>query len=150
MIGINNQLPWHLPEDLKRFKALTISKPIIMGRKTYESLGRPLPQRPNIIISRNLNFTAENCYVVNSLNAAITKAKEFNTEEIMIIGGAEIFKQALPLATHMYLTIIAQDIAGDSYFPEFNLNEWQEIDRSAFFQHLTLQYYFINYMKNSY
>lgn len=127
VIGNKNQLPWHLPADLRHFKELTLGKPIIMGRKTFESIGKPLPQRRNIIITHNTNFNFSGCEAVHSLEEALTLAK--NDNEIMIIGGANIFAQALPLARRMYLTILDQDFEGDAYFPKWNEQEWKIIER---------------------
>ena len=147
-IGKNNQLLWHLPADLKHFKAITTGHAVVMGRKTYESIGRPLPNRTNIVISRNADFKAEGCLVVNSLEEAIKeckakseKVKEGNLENtlhftlspftLFIIGGAEIYRQALPLTDKIYLTEVKVDLEGDAYFPELRTEEWKEIARNA-------------------
>ncbi len=133
VVGINNKLPWHLPEDLKYFKRTTTGKAIIMGRKTYDSIGRPLPNRTNIVITRNSDFKAEGVKVVSSLEAAIELAKEVNyingIEEVMIIGGASIYETALPIADRLYLTHVHADVKGDAYFPEVNFAQWQEVAR---------------------
>ncbi len=126
-IGINNRLPWHLPADLQHFKKLTLGKPIIMGRKTYESIGKPLPGRRNIVISRNPQFTAPGCEVVPSLEAALTLTD--SVEEVMIIGGAQLIAETLPLADRLYLTLIHQDFEGDCFFPDWNPQQWQQINR---------------------
>ena len=118
VIGCENQLPWHLPNDLKHFKQLTLNKPVIMGRKTYESLGKPLPNRRNVIITRNKNYQASGCEIFSSLQEAIDK---IDAPEIIIIGGESIYTQALPLATHLYLTFVDAEIQGDTFFPEINL-----------------------------
>lgn len=121
MIGKDNKMPWHLPADLKRFKAVTMAKPIVMGRKTYESIGRPLPGRQNVIISRNPDYKAEGCEVVNSIDAAIELLSD--DEEIMIIGGGFLYSQMLEKADKLYLTLIDLEIDGDTCFPEYeNLN----------------------------
>jgi dihydrofolate reductase len=126
VIGNQNKLPWHFPEELKYFRKVTLGKPVIMGRKTFESLGnRPLPDRKNIILSRDKNFSATDCIVVDSPEAAI-KAVE-KEREIMVIGGAQVYQQFLPLATRLYLTIIHQEYVGDAYFPTVNWNEWESI-----------------------
>lgn len=125
VIGINNQLPWHLPADLKYFKQTTMGKPIIMGRKTFEEVGRLLPGRPNIMITRQANYIHEGLYIVPSLDAAIEKAKSFNADEIFITGGGEIFKQALPVVDRVYITRVHATVDGDAYFPEFNTTGWQ-------------------------
>lgn len=126
VIGKNNTLPWHLPADLKHFKTITMGKPILMGRKTYDSIGKPLPGRQNIILTRNTNLSFPGCLVISDIKALPT---ELTTQEIMIIGGAEIFQQFLPQAQHLYLTFIHADINGDTYFPEWNADEWIEIAR---------------------
>ena len=127
IIGVDNKLPWKLSADLKRFKAITSRKPVIMGRKTFESIGKPLPNRINIIITRDKNYKADGCIVVNSPEQALNAAK--GSEEIIIIGGEQIFKMFLPKADKMYLTFIDKDFEGDAYFPEYIENEWKEIFR---------------------
>ena len=112
---------------MKRFRELTSGKSIIMGRKTFESIGRPLPNRINIIITRDKNYKASGCVVVNSSEDALSAAK--GSEEIMIIGGSQAYKEFLPMAEKMYLTFIDADFEGDSYFPEYNKSEWKEIFR---------------------
>jgi dihydrofolate reductase len=129
VIGRDNQLIWHLPKDLRMFKNLTTGHPIIMGRKTFESIGKPLPNRTSIIISRNTDFVAEGCIVVNSLADAIAEARKIETQETFIIGGAEIYKIALPMCDKIYLTRVYHNFEGDTFFPEIKLNEWQEIKR---------------------
>src|SRR5690349_21170892 len=116
VVGINNQLPWHLSADLKRVKALTMGHHLIMGRKTFESIGRPLPGRTNVIITRDRNYQAEGCVVVGSLMEALDKAKEDN--EAFIFGGGEIFKEGLPKVNKIYMTRIHQHFEGDTHFPE--------------------------------
>ena len=136
VIGINNNLPWHLSEDLKYFKRVTMGKPIIMGRKTFESIGRPLPGRTNIVITRNKNYQAEGIKVVHSLKTAMELCNSIAVidggDEAMVIGGAELYTEALPLADYLYLTEVHADVQGDAYFPEFNRNDWQEIARDNF------------------
>jgi len=136
VVGINNTLPWHLPEDLKYFKRTTSGKAIIMGRKTYDSIGRPLPNRTNIVISRNSDFHAEGVRVVASLEAAIELAKEVNfindVQEVMVIGGASIYEAALPIADRLYLTHVHAEIEGDAYFPEVNFKQWLEVSREDY------------------
>lgn len=127
VIGKDNQMPWHLPVDLAWFRQNTLGKPVIMGRKTYESIGRLLPKRPNIILSRS-GFTVEGAYAAQSLEQAVELAKNIaNTEEIMIIGGGELFKQALPMAERLYLTEIQADIEGDTFF-EFDEQNWELVE----------------------
>ena len=124
VIGVNNQLPWRLPGDLQRFKAITMGKPIVMGRKTFDSIGKPLPGRRNIVISRRVNLAIEGCIVVNSLQGAVDAVDR--AEEIMVIGGADIYRQALPLAQRIYLTRVHAHIEGDASFPQLG-PEWREI-----------------------
>jgi dihydrofolate reductase len=127
VIGNTNALPWHLPADLKHFKALTLHKPIIMGRKTFASIGRPLPQRRNIVISQQPNWLAPGCEVASSLTAALRLTQD--DAEVMVIGGAQIFAQALPLAERLYLTLIDYAFEGDVFFPPWDAAEWQEMER---------------------
>ncbi len=124
VIGQNNALPWHIPEDLKFFKRTTMGHPIAMGRKTWDSIGRPLPGRENIVITRNSSFSCDSCTVLHSVDAFVEhcKAKE---EEVFVIGGAEIFKLVLPYADRLYLTQIHAEFAGDTYFPPLNMVEWK-------------------------
>lgn len=129
VIGRDNQLIWHLPKDLKQFKNLTTGHPIIMGRKTFESIGKPLPNRTSIIISRNTNFAVEGCIVVNSLEDAILEAQKIESEEAFIIGGAEIYKIAMPLSDKIYLTRVYHNFEGDTFFPVIDLDIWQETKR---------------------
>ena len=117
VIGYENAMPWHLPGDLQYFKKMTMGKPVIMGRKTFESIGRPLPGRRNIVITRNEAYNAESIEVVTSLEAAIVLAGD--VEEIMIIGGEQIFTQSLPLADRLYITLINHTFTGDTYFPPY-------------------------------
>lgn len=130
VIGSGNQLPWKLSADLKRVKALTMGHHLIMGRKTYESIGRPLPGRTNVIITRNGSYAPEGCVVVNSLAAALELAKE--DSEAFVFGGGEIFREALPLVNKIYLTKVHCVIDGDTHFPELTSSEWIELDREEF------------------
>lgn len=126
VIGINNSLPWKLPADMKWFRQHTLGKPVIMGRKTFESFGgKPLPDRPNIVITRDETYQAPNAITVNSIDAALTAAKD--AEEVMIIGGASFYEQMLPRADRLYLTFIHENIEGDAWFPEFDLKQWKEV-----------------------
>jgi len=127
VIGIKNALPWNLPADMEHFRQKTRGKPVIMGQKTFESIGKPLPGRTNIIITLDKNYKVPGCLVVHSLEESLKTAKEF--EEVMIIGGASIYKQFLSLANRMYLTLVHGDFNGDFYFPEWDYNEWQETER---------------------
>ena len=128
VIGRGNQLPWHLPADLKHFKQLTTGKPILMGRKTWESIGRPLPERTNIVITRDTDYTAAGCVVVHSLEAAL-RAAEHN-DEVMVIGGSELYRQVLPEVSTIYLTRVHADIDGDAFFPKLDESEWREAERT--------------------
>ena len=128
VIGNDNTLIWHLPADLKNFKRLTTGSAIIMGRKTYESIGKPLPNRRNIIITRDENYKVDNCEIVNSLEEALLIC----FENCFIIGGGEIYKQVLPIADEIYLTLIDEDFEGDTYFPEIKEEEWFEVSKEYF------------------
>ncbi len=128
VIGRNNELPWHLPADLQHFKRTTMGKPILMGRKTWESIGRPLPGRTNIVITRDTAYRAEGCVVVNSIDAALEAAGE--QDEVMVIGGAEFYRQVLPRTDTIYLTRVHATISGDTRFPELSADEWLEVERS--------------------
>ncbi|WP_239614430.1 dihydrofolate reductase [Cohnella mopanensis] len=125
-IGIDNQLPWRLPADMKYFKQNTIGKPVLMGRKTYESLGRPLKDRTNVILSRTLQQAPEGCELVSSIEEAIAK---YNDVELMVIGGADIYAQMLEQADRLQLTEIGQPFEGDAFFPEYDKREWKLISR---------------------
>lgn len=126
VIGRDNRLPWHLPNDLKHFKALTLGKPMLMGRKTWESLPGILPGRRHIIISRNPNYQAAGAELATDLEAAIRLAGP--VEDIMLVGGAQLYAQALPLAERLYLTLVEAEPAGDAFFPEFDPSTWEPVD----------------------
>ncbi|KON87516.1 dihydrofolate reductase [Sporosarcina globispora] len=128
VIGKDNKLPWHLPEDLKFFKRTTMGHPIAMGRKTWDSIGRPLPGRENIVITRNESFSCEGCTVLNSIDE-LQKYSGEKEDEIFVIGGAEIFKAILPAADRLYLTMIYDQFEGDTYFPEVDMSEWDLLSR---------------------
>ena len=127
VIGRGNRMPWHIAEDLKRFKALTMGHPVLMGRKTFESIGKALPGRDNIVITRSRDFTAAGCRVVHSLEEALAAAQ--SAAEVFVIGGAEVYAIALPLASRLQLTEVDVSIEGDAYFPEFRRNAWREVAR---------------------
>ncbi|OHA04290.1 MAG: hypothetical protein A2934_02060 [Candidatus Sungbacteria bacterium RIFCSPLOWO2_01_FULL_47_10] len=133
LIGVKNGIPWHLPADLWHFKSLTVGKPIIMGSTTHETIGKPLPERVNIVITRKKDYLAEGCVIVSSVEGAIAAAenalKEMSGNEIMIIGGGEVYRQFLHRANRMYLTRIDYEFHGDTYFPEWSPDEWQEVSR---------------------
>jgi dihydrofolate reductase len=130
VIGLEGGMPWHISADLKHFKAVTMGKPIVMGRKTYESIGRALPGRSNILVTRQADYEAKNVIVAGSMDVALEAAGD--VEEVMIIGGAEIYRAALPRAARIYLTEVASAPEGDVYFPRFNRDEWQETAREDF------------------
>ncbi len=130
VIGAAGKLPWRLSEDLKRFKALTMGKPIVMGRKTFESIGRPLPGRQNIVITRQAGFAADGCDVVDSPESAISAAND--ADEIMIIGGGHIYECFLPLAERMYLTRVHTEVSGDAFLPICSDSDWRESSRTTF------------------
>ncbi len=130
VIGVNNKLPWHLPADLKHFKQVTMGRPIIMGRKTYESIGRPLPGRKNIVITHDQEYQAPGCLVFNSIEDALEACED--NEEIFLIGGAQLFESMLPRIQTIYLTIVHADISGDVYFPELKKEEWHETQKQTF------------------
>ena len=142
-IGKNNKIPWHIPEDLKHFKEITMGHPVIMGRKTFESIGRPLPDRTNIVVTRDVNFKAPGCTIVHSLDEAINKAKEI-VEEIFIIGGAEIFRQSIDKADKLYVTIIDKEFDVDTYFPDYEqkfmkVAEVKQSNNDFSFQYIVLK-----------
>lgn len=136
-IGIENRLPWHLPEDLKFFKKTTLGKPIIMGRKTFESIGKPLPGRSNIVITRNDAWCHEGVEVVNTLNSALEEAQKAcekdGVDEAVIIGGEQIYRLALECVNRLYITRVKAVIEGDAFFPEFNSSNWRIADKSEHF-----------------
>lgn len=145
-IGGNNDLLWRIPEDLKRFKALTMGKLCIMGRKTFESIGKPLPGRRFVIITRDRNYKVEGCEVVSSLEAALALAAR--EEETMIIGGGEIYRQALALTDKIYLTRVLEQFEGDTFFPELAEHQWREVYKSDVLETLAgLKYQFIDLIK---
>ncbi len=119
VIGKDNALPWHIPEDLQHFKEVTLGHPVIMGRKTFESIGRLLPKRMNIIVTRDASYKVEGATTVNSLVQAVEIAKNYDKDEVFVIGGGQIFEQAMKLADRLYLTVVHQEIEGDVLFPEY-------------------------------
>jgi len=127
VIGRDNDLPWRLPNDLLHFKALTLGKPIVMGRKTFQSIGRPLPQRTNIVLTRDPAYQAPGCTVCASLEDALRLVSQ--EPEVMIIGGAAIYRLALPRADRIYLTEVHADLDGETRFPELDLSEWTQVGR---------------------
>lgn len=130
VIGNNDSLPWQLSADLKNFKKITMGKPIVMGRKTHESIGRPLPGRENIILTRDNHYQAKGCTVLNSMDEIFDHCRDI--EEVMITGGAEIYNMSLAQVTHLYLTEVHAEIEGDTFFPEFDQSEWKEVSRENY------------------
>jgi len=128
VIGRDNRLPWRLPADLRHFKRVTLGKPILMGRKTYESIGRPLPERTNIVVTRDHAYVAPGCVVVHSIESALKAAD--GHEEVMVIGGTDFYWQLLPKADRIYLTLVHEEFEGDALFPELNVGEWREVERT--------------------
>jgi dihydrofolate reductase len=148
VIGKDNELPWHIPEDLAYFKKMSMGKAMVMGRKTFDSIGRPLPGRLNIIVTRNRAYTAEGAIVVHDLQEAIAKAQEFS-DEVMIIGGAEIFQTTMEIANRLYITYIQKKFEGDTFFPSYG-SEWKLTSSSE--DHITedgIPYTFLVYERNS-
>jgi dihydrofolate reductase len=131
-IGKNNQLLWHLPNDLKYFKNKTWGMPVIMGRKTYESVDKPLPGRTNVVITRQEDWKRDGVITVKDLDDAIEKAKETDSKEIFIIGGGEIFKQTIDMFNRIYFTRVHAQIEGDTFYPEFDKNVWKLISSISF------------------
>lgn len=132
VIGRDNQLPWHLPADLRHFRQLTLGKPILMGRRTYESIGKPLPGRLNIVLTRRPDFHPDGVCVVGSFEEGLARAEAEGAAQCMVIGGADIYMQALPLASRLYLTHVHAEVEGDARFPEVPQGEWRQVDRATF------------------
>lgn len=134
VIGLDNRMPWHLPADLKHFKALTLGKPVVMGRKTWDSLGRPLPGRLNLVVSRQQDLRLEGAEVFPDLASALVRAeawaREQGVDELMLIGGAQLYTQALPLAERLYLTRIVLEPQGDAFFPDWGDADWRLVSRT--------------------
>ncbi|MDH3738714.1 MAG: dihydrofolate reductase [Alphaproteobacteria bacterium] len=129
VIGHDGDLPWRLPADLQHFKTTTMGKPIVMGRRTFESIGRALPGRPNIVVTRNAEFVADDVDVAADLDQALAIAQGYGTEEVMVIGGGEIYAAAMPRADRLYLTEVHTDAVGDVQFPTLDRAHWREIAR---------------------
>jgi dihydrofolate reductase len=147
-IGINNTLPWRCPEDLKHFKALTMGHHMIMGRKTFDSIGKPLPGRTTVVVTRDKNLQIDGCLMAHSIQDAIKACA--GDSEIFIVGGADIYAQSLQLANTLYVTEIQQDVEGDAHFPEFDKSEWREVSREVRSQETPqpLQYHFVTYQRD--
>jgi dihydrofolate reductase len=146
-IGVNNTLPWRCPEDLKHFKALTMGHHMIMGRKTFDSIGKPLPGRTTVVVTRDKGLKIEGCLIAHSLQDAISLCA--GDAEAFIVGGADIYSQSLQLADTLYVTEIQQDVEGDAHFPEFDRNLWQETARDMRTQETPqpLDYHFVTYRR---
>lgn len=129
VIGRDNKLPWHLPEDLKYFKKVTMGKSLLMGRKTYESIGRPLPGRTNIVLSRQQQFAAPGVIIVHSSEQALAEAGRTGATELMVIGGEDVYRTMLPLARRLYLTRVDLQVEGDAFFPPLEPGQWLEVSR---------------------
>lgn len=149
VIGKDNQLIWRLSADLKRFKALTTGHTIIMGRKTFDSIGKPLPNRTSVIITRQVDYKQEGCIVVHSLEEALDVVK--NQEKAFIIGGGTIYEQAIEKADELYLTLVHKDFDGDAFFPEIDIDQWESTEREDCFadDKNEYAYSFINYKRKS-
>ncbi|MDX1915092.1 MAG: dihydrofolate reductase [Methylophilus sp.] len=145
VIGVNNTLPWHLPEDLKRFKHLTMGHHIIMGRKTYESLGRLLPGRTTVIVTRNKSYQVEGAVIADSIESALAQCA--GDDESFLIGGAELYQAGLKFATKLYLTQVNLDVAGDAFFPEIDLSLWKLIEKKDHISTSGLQYSDLIYVR---
>ncbi len=133
VIGAAGDMPWHLPSDLRRFKRITMGKPIVMGRKTFQSIGRPLPGRPNLVVTRSKSFAQPGVQVMSSIEDALDMAQnlaaDLSAEEVCVIGGGEIYRQTLPRVSRIYLTRVMAELAGDTTYPELDETEWQEVAR---------------------
>jgi dihydrofolate reductase len=145
VIGINNGLPWHLPEDLKHFRALTTGHHMIMGRKTYDSLGRLLPGRTTVIVTRNIDFKVEGALIAHSLQEAVQLCK--NDTEVFIIGGAELYKDGLAEANQLYVTEVNLDVDGDAYFPMIDLDLWTETAREPLVSEKGISFSYVLYKR---
>ena len=129
VIGHRNRMPWHLPEDLRRFRQLTLGHAVIMGRRTFESIGKPLAGRNNIVVTRSPVWTRAGCHAAHSLEAAVAAVHE--REDAFVIGGAQIYALALPVASRLYISEIERDFEGDAFFPEFDRSRWREVSRES-------------------
>jgi dihydrofolate reductase len=145
VIGVNNTLPWHLPEDLKRFRALTMGHHIIMGRKTYESLGRLLPGRSTVIVTRNLNYQVDGAVVVHSLNDAMRFCKQ--DEELFLIGGAQLYQDGLPHVQKLYMTRVDIEVDGDAFLPEIDWRVWTLVEKKDHLSASGLSYSDLTYLR---
>lgn len=147
VIGAKNALPWHISEDLKRFKSLTMGKPIIMGRKTFDSIGQALPGRRNIVFTRNTDLEINGVDIVSSIDNLFSLIKD--EEQVFVIGGEEIYRIFLDHATHLYVTEVDSVLKGDAYFPKFSTNDWVEINREQSANEEGLRFSFVNYRRQT-
>lgn len=145
VIGLDNTLPWHLPEDLKRFRALTTGHHIIMGRKTYESLNRLLPDRTTVIVTRNLGYAVEGALIAHSLEDAIAQSSD--DPEVFLIGGAELYRDGLKLADTLHITEVHQEVDGDAYFPQWDRQQWREVSRERHTSIKGLPFSYVTYQR---
>lgn len=132
VIGRDNALPWHLPEDLRYFKRVTMGKPLLMGRKTFESIGRPLPGRTNIVLSRQPDFQVPGVVAARDPQQALAVARQQQADELMVIGGEAIYRAMLPLAQRLYLTLVHAEVEGDAWFPGIDMADWREVQRQDY------------------
>lgn len=146
-IGVNNTLPWRCPEDLKHFKALTMGHHMIMGRKTFDSIGKPLPGRTTVVVSRDNNLKIDGCIVVDSLPSALAACA--NDAHLFIVGGADIYAQTIQLADALFVTEVQKDVVGDAWFPEFDRSAWKEMSREIHYQENPepLEFHFVEYRR---
>ena len=143
-IGDKGKLPWHISEDLKRFKRLTLGHTILMGRKTFEAIGRPLPGRRNVVLTRNAQYpVAAGVDVSATLNEALAECGKRGEQRVFVIGGGDVYRQALPLADEIFLTLVPRDVPGDTKFPDFDASQWREVHRET-----TPECIFIDYQRN--
>ncbi len=149
VIGINNRMPWHLPEDLKRFKELTMGSPMLMGRKTFESLPSLLPGRRHLVLSRNPGWEKQGAEVFSSIQSVIDTCKSQDVKRIFVIGGGEIYQQALPIADILYLTNINIEAEGDTVFPLFDASLWEEASREGHVSEKGIEYAFVTYQRKA-
>ena len=148
-IGINNTLPWRIPADLQHFKRLTMGHHMIMGRKTFDSIGKPLPGRTTVVVTRTPDLAIAGCHITHSLEQAIAACA--GDDRVFIVGGAELYAQALPLVDTLFITEIQQEVEGDAHFPELNPSDWREVSREIHQQATpqTLHYHFVEYRRNT-
>lgn len=151
VIGSNNQMPWHLPNDLRFFKETTTGNTIVMGRKTFESIGRVLPNRKHIVITKSTTDFPNEVEVVHDIETIVKLSEDNNEEELFVIGGGNIFKQLLPYADKLYVTLINETFEGDVFFPVISMEEWEEVSREKGIQNERnpYEYYFIQYVRKT-